>query len=263
MKKFIMLILCIQILNLPVIAAELINDTFVEKTLGNKNLAAEIKKPQIIEDIFVDSTLKGKAQKIEFESKPAEDTFVEKTLSADKYKLPKCQQAFIQDELANKTLKNCTTVAVNKKANYDFDSIKRTPVKMSICQNITTKDGLKEGQDLYFKVLNDVKVNNSTTIKKDSVVKARLETVSLNQAFGVPADITIENFVVERPNRSNLSLEGSIHKIGANRSLWVYPVGYIGTICFFGAGLLVLPIRGGHAKIKTTDVYEVYYIPDL
>lgn len=263
MKKFIILILCIQILNLPAVAAELIHDTFVEKTLNGKNLTVEIKKQQIIEDTFVDSTLKGKAQKIELESKQVEDTFVEKTLSADRYKLPVSQQAVIQDELANKTLKNCSTLIVNKKTDYDFESIKRTPVKIRICQNITTKNGLREGQDLYFKVLNDVKIDNNTTIKKDSTVKARLEMVSMNQAFGVPADITIENFVAKRTNQADLALDGSIHKVGACRYLWVRPVAIAGIVLLFGAGVFVFAVRGGHAKMKTTDVYEVYYIPDL
>lgn len=263
MKKIIALILCIQILNIPAFAGEIINDVFVEKTLYNKNLSVPTYKQQEIEDSFVNSTLKNKDQKIEPNFVPVTDGFVEKNLSADKYKMPTDQPSPIQDEFAVKTLKECPQVMANKYINYDFDCIKRTPVKIAITNNITTKNSLAEGQELTFKVLSDVKIDKNNTIKKDSVVKARLETVSLNQAFGVPADINIENFVIKRANQPDIVLDGSIHKIGANRSLWVYPVGYMGIVLFLGAGVLVFPIRGGHAKLTTNDVFEVYYVPNL
>ena len=53
-------------------------------------------------------------------------------------------------------------------------------------------------------------------------------------------------------------LAGEISKTGANRSLWLYPTIYMTTL-FFGVGLLLIPIRGGHAKIKPQQTFTVYY----
>lgn len=167
----------------------------------------------------------------------------------------------IRDDFADKTLKKAKISNNKTNLNYDFESIKRVPIKISSLENITTKNGIKEGQELQFKVLKDVKLENERIIKKDSIVKARLETISPNQAFGVPADMVVDKFIIKQQNQADLILDGNVHKIGANRSLWVYPVGYVGGILFFGAGFLLFTVRGGHAKIKTKDVYEVYYLP--
>lgn len=263
MKKIIILILCIQILNFPAFSYELINDSLVEKTLENKKLSVETYQQQTIEDAFVNTTLKNVNPKIESTVLPINDSFVEKTLSAEKYSLPTLKKSFIQDEFVIKSLKDCPQIEISKSTNYNFESIKRIPIKVKIINNITTKMPLREGQELDFKVLNDVKLDTSTTIKKDSIVKARVETISLNQAFGVPADIVIEGFVAKSTNQTDINLEGSVHKIGANRSLWVYPVGYGCTVLFCGAGVVLFAIRGGHAKIKATDTYEVYYVPNI
>lgn len=256
MKKLLIIIMCIQIVNLPVLADELINDQLVEMTLQNKNLTINSYKQNLIEDSFAETTLKNKQNQSEKAQTPIIDVFVEKTLPNKNLALEVNQPSVINDILAEKTLKNCTPLVV-KKNNFDFDLIKRVPIKISIIEPITTKRGLQEGQELNFKVLSDVKISNGTTIKKDSIVSAKLETISLNQAFGVPADIIIDDFKAKTSNDANINLDGEIHKIGANRSLWVYPAGYMGCF-FFGAGLLVFPIRGGHAKLQRKDVYEVY-----
>ena len=70
--------------------------------------------------------------------------------------------------------------------------------------------------------------------------------------MGVPADLVIGSFTL-----NGVPLGGEINKTGANRSLWVYPCMY-GTLWFFGIGVLFIPIRGGHAKIKTTETYTLY-----
>ena len=102
-----------------------------------------------------------------------------------------------------------------------------------------------------FVLVEDVKINN-VSFKKGAIIKARVETLSQNAAYGVPADLVVGNFTM--PN--NFILEGQISRQGANRALWVYPTGYLLTSLFL-IGLPIFAIRGGHAKIKPHKVYEI------
>ncbi len=172
--------------------------------------------------------------------------------------------AFAEEKSENKTpiIKRIVAKINGEEIVLNPSKSGRVPVKISIVEPLTTKQELLEGQEVKFKVLNDVKINNKQTIKKDSIVTATLETVSLNQGFGVPADILIDNFSVRTVDNKTLNLEGNINKIGANRALWVSPIGYVGGIFTLGAGFLLFFIRGGHAKLKTGDVYEMYYTPN-
>ncbi len=197
MKKFLLLIIFLQMLATPVFAIKLNNDAFAEEKSENKS-----------------SVIKSIVAKI-----------------------------------------NGEEIVLNPSKSG------RVPVKISIVEPLTTKQELLEGQEVKFKVLHDVQAGGQKIIKKDSIVSATLETVSPNKAFGVPADILIDNFNVNSVDNKRIKLDGNINKIGANRSLWVYPVGCVG-VPFFGAGLLLFPVRGGHAKLKTTDVFEFYYTPN-
>lgn len=125
------------------------------------------------------------------------------------------------------------------------------PVQIKIKSDLTTKSQPEEGEYLKFETVSDVKFKNHF-YPKGTLVQARVENVSMNQAMGVPADLIIGSFKL-----GNTVLEGEVKKTGANRSLWVYPCTY-GGMMFFGAGLLFMPIRGGHAKIKTTETFTLY-----
>lgn len=262
MKKIILFILCIQLTNIPALAGELVNDDFVDKTLKEKNLQIIKQNQQTVEDTFVEKSLNGKTYKKEAVVESERDLLVEKKLSPEKHPMVKINQTTTTDEFAEKTLKNCKQIKVQKYSDFDCDLTKRVPVKIKITKNITTRKDLEEGQYLDFIVADDVKVNNKTIIPKSSTIKALVETISPNQAVGVPADLDIGQFTVVKPNRAEIPLDGTIHKVGANRALWLYPAA-CGAMIFFFAGLLLLPIRGGHAKIKTNQTYEVYYIPSL
>jgi hypothetical protein len=259
MKKFLVLAICFQLTGFPALAGNFINDDLVDKTLQNKNLVINNYHSDNIEDFWAEETLKN--IKINNVSKPVpiNDDLVDKTLQNAKIQEPKSNSTPIEDKFAETSLKNCAPLVI-RKTNYDFSLAKRTPIKISIINPISTKQSLKEGQSLVFRVVNDVKLNDKYTLKKDTLINGKLETISPNQAFGVPADIIIDDFELEN-NKDKIILDGSIHKIGANRSLWVYPVGYMGC-CFFGVGLLVFAIRGGHAKIKTNDILEVYWLQE-
>lgn len=157
------------------------------------------------------------------------DTFVETSLS---------KSLKIKEPTANKQV-------------FITDSAQSVPVAVKIKKNLTTKEQREEGEYVEFETISDVSVNN-INYPKGTAVEGRIETVSMNTSMGVPADIVISNFKMKKT-----PLQGELKKIGANRSLWVYPCVYTGSI-FFGAGLLLTPIRGGHAKIGSDEIFTLY-----
>lgn len=260
MKKIIVSLICLQLISMPVFSTELLQDSLVEKTLKGKDLKINRANTDLIQDSFAEKTLQNIQPKQLSNKQEIEDELINKTLVNQKYEIKKQENIIITDNLADKTLKNIPIKTEKANIKFDFESIKQVPVKMSITQKISTKTHLKEGQKLDFKVIKDVVLDKNLELKKGTIITGKLETISLNQAFGVPADIVIDDFKTV-VNKSEINLEGNIHKIGANRSLWVYPVGYTTGIMFFGAGFALFTVRGGHAKIRTKDVYEAYYMP--
>lgn len=267
MKKFFIIIICLELINIPVFAEELGEDYFVEKTLKSKNLVIETQNQIQIQDELINSgitankTLKTTVKK----DSPIVDALVEKKLIDKQYKNSPNGKTEIKDVFAERALQNKTVAGMPKSpgAEYDIDPTRRIPVKLKVEQEFTTKKNLEEGQKIEFKVAEDVKVGNNIFIPKNSKIIGRVETISLNEAMGVPADMVIESFIVKMPNNEEFYLENaSLKRIGANRSIWVYPLFYSG-LMFFGAGVVFAPIRGGHAKLKIKDVYEVYYSPSI
>lgn len=127
-----------------------------------------------------------------------------------------------------------------------------TTIKIKIKNYLTTKSFPKEGEMVEFETIEDVKIRN-VLYKKGTTIKGRIENISQNESYGVPADMILSNFKL-----GEISLAGDIEKAGANRTLWLRPVVWV-TSSFFGAGYLLIPIRGGHAKIRPEEVFEIYY----
>lgn len=260
MKKVISILICLQIFLLPALASNSIEDNFVEHTL--KDSAGKISKKNIqpIEDELVLSTLGGKSFNQKQPYQTITDNLVKKELSAKKYIFNKQNAQIINDEIVIDKNKPLTQSKGKKTKKFDFEALDQIPIKLSISDEVNTKKELLEGQKLTFKVVEDVQIDKSTTIKKGSIVSSKLGTVCLNQAFGTPADVIIEEFKINYETRE-IPLEGRIQKTGANRALWVYPVGYTTGVMFLGLGFLLFCVRGGHAKLKPSEVYTVYYIP--
>jgi len=128
----------------------------------------------------------------------------------------------------------------------------KTTVQVAIKKEITTKTKPKEGDFIEFVTLDDVVFKNKL-YKKGTIVKARIELVSQNKIMGIPSDLIVGNFSLE-----DVSLKGEISKKGAKRIYWLCPLVDIG-IWFFGAGLLFIPIRGGHAKIKPKETFTLEF----
>ena len=69
---------------------------------------------------------------------------------------------------------------------------------------------------------------------------------------GTPASLIVGNFALT----DNVKLDGQISQTGANRTIWLYPTVLTMNI-FCGLGILFMPIRGGHAKLRPSKVYEI------
>ena len=194
-------------------------DDFVEETL-NKNLKITPKKIPIIVDDFAESN--------------------QKRSTLNKLKIE------INEEIPTHT----STYKRKKLVISEFDN--SIPILIKIKNKLTTKSKPDEGTLLEFETIEAIKINNNL-YPKGTIVKARVENVSANRTMGIPADLVVGNFLI-----NGEPLRGEISRTGANRALWVKPVSYVGTF-FFGAGALLILIRGGHAKINPNEVFTVYY----
>lgn len=197
----------------------LIADEFAEQSL-DRNLEIRKYKPCLIFDNFAET-------------------------NKQKSVVPK--KIVIKEELPILKQNNLKT----HKRNFIFDE-NRPRVQIKILEKISTKTKPEEGSEVIFETVNAIEYKNKIYPAGTKVI-GRIETVSPNFTQGVPADLIIGNFYLDtRP------LYGEISKTGANRSLWLKPVSYA-VSPFFGAGLLLMLIRGGHAKIKPDEVFTVSF----
>ena len=239
MKKTISSFLLLNILLFNYSFASSINDNLVE--LLDKNSKIEKIKQEPIIDDFALKTLNSNLKVEKQTPVIIVDTLAEKL---DKnIKIQKENQRPIIDSFAFSLDKSQKE---NLNTKYDKDKIKVAPLEY-----YTTRKDLYEGKIIDFILVEDIKINNKL-YKKGTLVKARIETLSQNSAYGVPADLVVGNFTL--PN--NFILHGNITKQGANRAIWVYPLGYTLT-CFFLLGLPIFAIRGGHVKLKPEKVYNI------
>ena len=239
LKQFLIIFISFNILVLPAYCS--INDDFVEKTLSNQSFKT-VQSP-IIKDTFVEQTIDKKLYPKVIKETMITDSFAESNKNKNQYSKPNVKF----EEQVIPTSNKIQTKIVKDVVKEDL-----VPIKIRIKNLLSTRQKIDEGDFLEFETLADTKINNKT-YPSGSTVKARIETISYNKIWGVPSDLVVGNFSIE-----NIPLSGEISKTGANRSLWLYPTIYL-TTGFFGVGLLLVPIRGGHAKIKPKQIYTVYY----
>ena len=239
MKKFLTLFLCFNFLCAPAYCT--ITDDFAEKTL-DKKLEIKRKKETAITDDFAEKSLNKELRIRKKKELFLSDIFAEK--NPNKNTILKIEVNY--DEKIPSVKNNKT----NKKI-VIIDESNMKAVKVSIKKYFTTKGKVDEGDYIEFETLNDITLNNKK-YPAGSTVTARVETLSMNNSMGVPADLVIGNFSID-----GIFLAGEISKTGANRTFWVYPCVY-GLWWFFGLGLLFIPVRGGHAKILKSQIYTLY-----
>ncbi len=241
LKKTLAFIISFNILILPGFCT--INDEFVEKTLSCDKKIKKIEKPTI-NDSFVEKSINKNLEIKKAKAVIITDTFAENNKNKNNHTKPTIDLKEDAITISQKQIVQQKTNTFNKE-----DAI---PIKIRIKKYFTTKHKLEEGDFIEFETISETKIKNKT-YPIGSTVKARIETISYNKSYGVPSDVVVGNFSID-----NISLKGEISRTGANRTLWLYPVSYICTL-FFGLGILLLPIRGGHAKIKQKQIYTVYY----
>ena len=241
MQKYLISFICFNILSMPAFA--LINDDFVDSTLDKtKPYPAHIIKN--ITDDFADTNLKN-IPLTKRETPIIIDEFAENNNS----KNTSLNQRIIINEVLPKS--NYKSLVYGKKEAV-IDKIGMTPVQIRIKDKITSKFiKIDEGDYVEFETVKPVVINNKE-YPAGTTVKGRVETISPNDMRGTPGDIVISNFEID-----SIKMHGELAKTGANRTLWLYPTSIVFS-AFFGLGVLLLFIRGGHAKITPAQVFTVY-----
>lgn len=242
MKKSFVLLCLINFISMP--AYCFINDDFADKTL-DKSLQIKQFKYAEIEDTFIKKSLNKNLQIKEISAnKVITDAFAEKNRAKNSINKPA--------EALNEQIPQVdeSKIIHKKIAVIDENDFLKIPVKIK--NDFSTKQKVNEGDSIEFETISDVQIKDKI-YSGGTLIKGKIENVSMNDTVGVPAHLTVGSFFID-----GYPLQGEIIKKGANRMLWIYPAMCVGNV-FFGAGLLLTLIRGGHAKINTDETYTLYY----
>ena len=243
MKKLLAFIISLNFAIMPAYCT--ITDDFAGRTL-DKNLKIKTPAKPVIQDDFADKTLNKNIQIKPYKNTPISDSFAESNKNKN---ITITKQGYVREKLPELSEKNKFQ---KKVVILDTNSAISVPVK--ICKKYSVRyKNFDEGDYIDFVTTKDITIGK-TTYPKGIIVKGRIENISQNQAMGVPSDLIVGSFKLD-----NILLSGEINKTGANRSLWVRPCVY-GLVLFFCIGLLFIPIRGGHAKIRESETYTLYTV---
>ena len=240
MKKFLAILLCSSFIYLPVYSA--ITDEYVNLTL-DKNLKIKSSQKVEISDTFVEQTLDKNLKIKPVFYKPPEDIFAENN---------KNKNILSGKVVDYKEFFPAAPVQKYVKKIVIFDNLKAQKIVVKPQKRITTRTKIDEGDYIKFTTVYPF-ILNGKEYPAGTIVNARVETISKNKSWGVPADLIIGNFSIDE-----IPLGGEISKVGANRTLWVRPMVISLSLLFFGTGILLIPIRGGHAKINKWQKYTLY-----
>ena len=165
------------------------------------------------------------------------------------------RDSFVEETLAGKDL-----VKPKANINYNYETLNRIPIKLNITEEISTKnENIYDGQELKFKVKEDVFFNNKLLIKQGTIATAKLETIIERGMNGLPATLIIDNFKINNIPQEKLKCT-IIHK-GHNRAYYVFPIKWVLTPTIIG-GYLANFLLGGHAILKQKKTITIYYYPD-
>ena len=164
----------------------------------------------------------------------------------------------IQDQLVEETLSGKQFENPYKPYKYNYEDTRVIPVRLSVISDINSEKDIQEGQDVVFIVKNDVYFKGKKIIKKGDKVYATVETILKSGMNGIPASIIFNDFKFEGLESGKFT--DTYEKFGQDRSLWVYPLKWVLTP-LPPTGSLTNFIKGGHAKLKTREIIEIYYHP--
>ena len=164
----------------------------------------------------------------------------------------------IQDQLVEETLSGKEFENPYKPYKYNYEDTRVIPIRLSVISDINSEKDIQEGQDVVFIVKNDVYFKGKKIIKKGDKVYATVETILKSGMNGIPASIIFNDFKFDGLESGKFT--DTYEKFGQDRSLWVYPLKWVLTP-LPPTGSLANFIKGGHAKLKTREIIEIYYHP--
>ncbi len=164
----------------------------------------------------------------------------------------------IQDQLVEETLSGKEFENPYKPYKYNYEDTRVIPIRLSVISDINSEKDIQEGQDVVFIVKNDVYFKGKKIIKKGDKVYATVETILKSGMNGIPASIIFNDFKFDGLESGKFT--DTYEKFGQDRSLWVYPLKWVLTP-LPPTGSLTNFIKGGHAKLKTREIIEIYYHP--
>jgi len=183
--------------------------------------------------------------------KTLETPAVEKVQSADK--------KFLEDEIVETILKERDVQKPYTHTVYDYKSLKKTPIRISIKERIKTEADVYEGQIVEFQAESNVYYKKQLRLKKGDTIKARVATIISSGMNGIPASIIFE--FIEIPNIKREQATDTLEVFGQDRSLFVFPLKWALTF-LPPTGSLTNFIMGGHVRIREGKVFTIYYHPE-
>ena len=170
-----------------------------------------------------------------------------------------CSSQVIHDSYAENFLKNQSFEKPEAHLNYNYEGTAKIPIRMTITKDISSEVDLYEGEQVNFRVAGDVICIGRIVIAKGTIVPARVETIITSGMNGIPASIIFGDF--KFPDIDSNKIDYTYERFGQDRSLWVFPLKW--SLTFLPpTGSLTNFIKGGHARLKTNKIIEIYYQPN-
>ena len=101
--------------------------------------------------------------------------------------------ALLRDEIIEESLVGKKLSKPTTNLNYNYEAIEKISIKINITEPISTKTGdVFEGQELKFKVKENVFLNHQLFIQQGTIITARIETIVERGMNGLPATLIMQ-----------------------------------------------------------------------
>lgn len=147
---------------------------------------------------------------------------------------------------------------VNAQLQYNYKDTDYVNIRLTPLVELASNGEIYEGQEVKFKVRNNVFCHGTLLVKKGTIITGKIETILTKGMNGFPAEIILNNFKFD--GIKDTQLMGEYIKTGRNYALLVYPIKWALTPIPF-VGSFTNLIMGGEAKIRTDDIITIKYFP--
>lgn len=165
----------------------------------------------------------------------------------------------VKDNVADELLTTQITTPPSVHTSYDYSSIEYKVINLRIINDVASEQDLRDGDKLCFEIVNPVYYKGKKYADKNEKVYATVETIIKNGMNGIPASIILGNF--EFKNIEKSKIQDYVEIYGADLSWLVFPLKWALTI-LPPTGSLTNFIKGGHAKIKNSEIIEIKFYPN-